>query len=234
MKSESLIEHKQKWHAGIQSELNFWHRYFTTPGIRNRDQYKNRLDPTEPLQPEMIALLPDQEDVHILDVGAGPLTCLGKVDTTRKRNIHITAVDPLAIEYNKILLELDIVPLITTQYCKAEMLVNWFGADYFDMVYCRNALDHSYDPIIAIDQMIQVVKSRHYVFLNHHMNEANRNRYGGLHQWNFNRSTAGDFMIQSRDISVNISEKYRGRHKITTENVDRHRYGHWVTVKIKK
>ena len=51
----------------------------STKGLQMGDNnYGKRFDPDLPLQPRPTDLLPPQTEVHILDVGAGPLTYLGK------------------------------------------------------------------------------------------------------------------------------------------------------------
>jgi len=83
---------KSKWKAGIKSEIRFWDDWFCTKGLQWPDQYRNSFDPNLPLQPRPAALLPPQTEIHILDVGAGPLTFLGKI--YKGKRVTITAVDP--------------------------------------------------------------------------------------------------------------------------------------------
>jgi len=96
-----LLTSESMWKRGIKSELRFWDEYFRTQGLQWPDEYSKRLNSNLQLQPTPASLLPIQQEVHILDVGAGPLIYLGK--TYDSRRISITAVDPLAIEYDKIL-----------------------------------------------------------------------------------------------------------------------------------
>ena len=69
------------WQRGLDGELDHWRRYLTTQGDEWPDEYRTRLDPQAPLADELTALIdvPDGAPVRILDVGAGPLTILGKV-----------------------------------------------------------------------------------------------------------------------------------------------------------
>lgn len=219
-------KHREKWEAGIASELTFWNLYFQRPSLRIQDKYGNRLDPEQPLDEWLAKLLPDTENVRILDVGAGPLTCLGKIDPLNGRKLEIIPVDPLADEYNALLKRLGITPLIPTINGQAENIAEQFYIDTFDLVYSRNALDHSFDPIKAIDQMIAVLKPGRYLVLDHHMNEGITQNYSGLHQWNFRANDNGDFIISSKHIEVNISEKYRGIHDVRTEITK----GNWLVV----
>ena len=55
--------------------------------------------------------------INILDVGASPFTDLGKKHPSKILNI--TAIDPLAHEYDKLLEKYEIVPPIRTIYGEA-------------------------------------------------------------------------------------------------------------------
>ena len=109
-----------KWKAGISSELEFWDKYFKTKGLQWPQAYQDKLNLSLPLQANLVKLLPDREEIYILDVGAGPLTALGK--TCDGRKIHITAVDPLAKQYAQILLKYGIVPPVKTEPLEGENL----------------------------------------------------------------------------------------------------------------
>ncbi len=111
---------KSKWKAGIRSEIQFWDAYFRTKGVQWANDYGSRFDPDLPLQPRPTALLTPETEIHILDVGAGPLTYLGKIHDGK--HVIITAVDPLADEYDRILDKYQIQPLVRTQKLAAEDL----------------------------------------------------------------------------------------------------------------
>src|SRR5205823_466706 len=108
--------------------------------------------------------------VSLADVGAGPLTWLGK--SWPGRTVKIAAVDPLAEHYNRLLGEFGITPPIRTERAEAERLLTALPADHFDLVHARNTLVHSYDPLTAIGQMVAVVKPGGYVVLQHRANEG--------------------------------------------------------------
>jgi SAM-dependent methyltransferase len=220
--------HRHK--GSLLSEIEFWDAYFRTKGLEWPDTYGVRLDPDFPLQPRPAALLPPRSEAHILDVGAGPLTYLGK--TREGMRINITAVDPLAHEYDRILHKYQIIPIIRTQKLAAEELTKRFPSNTFDLVFARNCIDHTYDPERAIVQMIDVVKSGGYVLLEHRPNEATAQNYAGLHQWNFFLSANGDFLISSKSKQVNITEKYSKRCTITCEMVVD--VGDWLITRIQK
>jgi SAM-dependent methyltransferase len=206
---------KLMWKRGITSETQFWDDWFRTKGSRWSADYNNRLDPDFPLQPRAKMLLPLEGEVHILDVGAGPLTVLGK--KADDRVIKITAVDALANEYDKILRKYGVQPVIRTQQLKAEELTKQYSANTFDFCFARNCLDHAYSPEQAVLQMIEVVKRGRYVLLEHHPNEADNADYSGLHHWNFDVSSSGDFLIRSKFSITNMTKKYADLFTISCE-----------------
>lgn len=223
---------KSAWKGGIKSEIGFWDDYFRTKGLRWADTYWIRFDPDFPLQPRVAALLPPRSEVCILDVGAGPLTYLGK--KCEGKHIHITAVDPLADEYDKILDKYHIQPPVRTEKLAAEELTKRFPPNAFDLVVARNCIDHAYNPERAILQMIDVVKSGCYVFLQHRPNEGEKENYAGLHQWNFSLSANGDFLISSKSSVVNMTKKYAELCSMTCEMVHEENDGDWLITRIQK
>lgn len=209
---------KFKWKAGIKSEIQFWDNWFRTKGLRWPGAYRFRLDPNLPLQPRPAALLPPQTEVHILDVGAGPLTVIGK--KCEGKHINITAVDPLADEYDRILDKYHIQSIVRTQKLDAENITKKFPSNTFDLVFACNSIDHTYNPERAILQMIDVVKSGRYVLLEHAVNEAENRNYSSLHQWNFFLSADGDFIIGSKSKKVNMTRNHADLCTITSELMD--------------
>ncbi len=202
-----------KWKAGFAHEIEWWDTYLADKGL------PLRLDPDLPLQKRIAELLPrGKEMAHILDVGAGPLTFVGKRCDGRK--IRITAVDPLAHEYDRLLKSRSIKPLVRTEKLDGERLTSRFSTDFFDLVFARNSIDHSYDPERVVQQMLAVVKPGCYVLMEHHPNEAEHGHYTGLHQWNFSMNNAGEFIIGSEHGQVNMSRKYAHLCRIQCEIID--------------
>lgn len=179
---------EEAWRAAIDGEVGFWVDYLATKGERYPGTYEVRLDPNLPLQPEYVELIhaEDGATVRLLDVGAGPLTFLGRVSD--RWTLEITAVDALGAQYARILDDAGVVPPVRTQTCESEKLTDLLPADSFDLVGARNTLDHSYDPVLAISQMVAVAKPGAPLVLKHHRNEAEREHYHGMHQWNFEAS----------------------------------------------
>lgn len=224
------VSNKMRWRTGIPYERDFWHSYFEKTIIPQGDAYP-RLRTDTALQDRVVSLLPaEQETVRILDVGAGPLTYLGK--TCRGRTICITPVDPLAEQYDRILAEYSITPPVRTTKGEAERLTSQFGENSFDLVYARNCIDHSYDPEMAIGEMIGVCRPNCYVLLEHHPNEGKAGEYSGLHQWDFSVDESGNSIVGSRTRAVNMTEKLNHRCSITCEIL--HGQEEWVIARIRK
>jgi SAM-dependent methyltransferase len=158
------------------------------------------------------------------------LTLLGK--RWPERVVHIAAVDPLADEYNRMLDACGVVPHIRTQRGEVERLSELFAPDQFDLVYMRNALDHSYDPLLGIRQMLSVVKPGGWVYLHHAVNEGENEKYHGMHQWNFT-DEAGEFIMWNHRDRVSVNTALRGQAQVFNERVLQDGED-WITVRIHK
>ena len=120
--------------------------------------------------------------------------------------VRITAVDPLAGEYDSMLAKRGIVPAVRTQEGWAEELDSVFAPDSFDVTHARNCLDHSIDARRAIEQMYAVTKPGGVVYLRHHENEALHQKFRGLHRWNFAIDPRGHMLLSTPGkLTVNLS-----------------------------
>lgn len=150
---------------------------------------------------EIVARSPEAR-VSILDVGAGPVSAVGY--RFPGKSVSLTAVDPLADEYNRLLAKAGVVPPVRTERVDGEGLLEHFGPDRFDLAYSRNALDHAVDPLTIIRNMLGVVRSGGHVILRHVRNEALRQGYVQLHQWNFDERD-GRAVIWRPDQEVDLA-----------------------------
>jgi SAM-dependent methyltransferase len=175
-----------RWRGGLEHELEFWDRWFATKGLDWPDDYRARLGSETSLQPELVALLqpiPDRE-LRLLDIGAGPLTTLGK--RMEGRQLSIVATDALGDQYAKLFERYGVpAPAVRTIACAGEELADRFPPKHFHLVYAQNSLDHSIDPMRIIRGAVRLARSDGYVVLVHYLREAERETYNGLHQWNF-------------------------------------------------
>jgi SAM-dependent methyltransferase len=172
-----------RWASGIPDELAFWQSVL--PQLKTgRPEDHYRLAPDAPVHPHLeqeIAGLARSE-VRILDVGAGPLSGVGK--KSGHARVMLTAVDPLAHGYDRILADLDIEPPVRTSFADGESLTEFFAEDSFDIVVMENSLDHSWDPLQVVAEMLRVARIGGLVLLDHFEREAEIESYQGFHQWN--------------------------------------------------
>lgn len=185
----------ESWSAGIAFELHFWADIARTRGGRWPSDFESRMNPQTPIVPWIAAMAraEGRTDWRVLDVGAGPVTVLGHRPPADLR-IEIVATDPLAAAYARIFDELGLKRPNETGFAPAEELSAFFAPSSFDLVHCRNALDHSFDPMRGIVEMLRVLRVGGRIVLSHHANEAEREGYSGFHQHNFHHA-AGRFVI---------------------------------------
>jgi len=162
----------------------------------------------------------------VLDAGAGPLTMLGKVLDSHE--LEIVPVDPLAAAYRVLLEEHHVVPPVPTIYGHAENLLAAFTENSFDLVYARNSIDHSFDPVRAIRQMLAVARPACFVFLTHARNEGLRMGYQGLHQWNFDLE-GGHLILWNPKRRVDLTREF---HDLAEMHGSLHEG--WVNVRLRK
>lgn len=213
-----FVSSDTRWRLQLPSEVAFWDAYFRTQGMGiYAEHYQLRLDPSAPFLDTLRPYLPVAEPVAVLDVGAGPISPINP--RWPGRTIHVTAVDPLAAEYDRILARYGIIPRVRTVAGDGEMLTEQFPAAPFDLAYAANCLDHSYDPLRAITQMLAVVKPGGWVVLDHNIREGAHQRYRGLHQWDFTERD-GDLWIATRTRApVSVSAHLAGRGTLSARRI---------------
>ena len=197
------------WAGAVDEEITFWRKWFATKGGPWPQDFKFRFDPESSLQESVAKHLTDVgPSVRLLDVGSGPLTMIGK--RWPGHDLEITPVDALADQYDALLAEFSLTPPVRTRKCDTEHLSDEFAPDTFDVAYCRNALDHHYQPLDAIHQMVTVVKPGGTVLLQHSVNEAEREAYSGMHQWNFDWRD-GDCVIWRPGKEWSLQSEFAGQ-----------------------
>ena len=172
----------------FRSELNYWRKlangHNSKPG--SQEAFLRRVRGERVFMKELLGLIDtSKKEIELLDVGAGPCSNLGtgglqNVDLS----INITGIDPLADGYNKILEECGLTPAFPTIYGLGEKLSSFVKADKYDVVYCKNALDHVQDPHATLLEMKKVVAPNGFIYLMGRVNEAVHQDYHQLHQWN--------------------------------------------------
>jgi SAM-dependent methyltransferase len=176
---------REIWDSQLESEMSYWKNEIRRQDSKAwRAEYATRLDPEAPLQAVIAKHIARTVGVNrILDVGSGPLTSINK--KCGFCEISIIAIDPLADFYSEILAKREITPPVRTELGWGERLTEQFGENQFHITYSRNAIDHSYDPIKCVDEMIKVTKKNHYVIVEVNYRAGSLEGWTGLHQWDF-------------------------------------------------
>lgn len=228
MEQKAFADQLFLWSKGIAYELRFWRNWAESRGGRYATDFERRMSGTQPFEAGLANLFPAGQPIDVLDVGAGPISPLGIV--CDRNPLRITATDPLADAYRDILDDCGLVPPIRTDFATAEDLSAFFPRDRFDLVHCRNALDHSLDPMRGIEEMLTVCRPGGFVLLRHHVNEGQREGYSGFHQHNFDEAE-GRFVIWNNESRLDVTAAFAGRATVETKvNPDRS----WIEVMLRK
>jgi len=230
---------REIWESHIQSELNYWKDQLRRQDSEAwRTDYAERLDPAAPLQDVIAKRIDRTIKVNkILDVGSGPLTSINrKCDSCE---VSIIAVDPLAEFFNELMDAKGITPPVRPVTGWGERLAEQFGEDQFDITYSRNAVDHSYDPIKCIDEMIKVTKKGRYVIVEMNERAGTLENWTGLHQWDFfiGRTLPlfqRHLFIEGKAVAaVDVSSHFAGRAEMTSLELTRGSEP-WITLVLRK
>lgn len=197
----------ENWSRGLPAEVIFWDQWLRTGGLSWPHDYQRRLDPNAAFD-NYISLQIDpklrKHSIALLDVGSGPLTDLGYESPDFQ--IRITACDVLADVYNQLMERHGISPIVQPVFATAEDLSAFFDPSSYDIVHCRNALDHCFDPLRGIIEMLRVVRVDGKIILRHRRNEGQQQNYQGLHSFNFD-VRANEFVIWSKEADIVINPK---------------------------
>ena len=150
--------------------------------------FRYRLDERCPFQIEEDLETPDSK---ILDVGSGPYSRLGFWIGDKKADL--TLADPLASVYKTIASKYNIKLPVEPVTGMVELLHLFFDKNQYDLVHMSNSLDHCFNPIWGIFELLYVTKIDGKVILRHNNNEAENGHYNGFHQWNL--TVKGDSFV---------------------------------------
>ena len=173
---------REIWDNSIVHELRHWEYWMTHESIRpHRDA---RMSPEFGFPGAARATLgaPPGAVIKALDLGSGPASTVGT--NWPGRTVTLMRVDPLADEYNELLARHGYAPNIVKGF--GETLLDDVAERDFDFVHSGNALDHAYDPMLCIQNMVAICRPGGWVYFLVFENEAVYENYAGMHQWNFN------------------------------------------------
>ena len=212
------------WSKGLHEEIEFWDRWMATKGLEWPHEFKRRIEGSASISERIIEGLDDPRKAKFLDVGAGPITALGTKYSGEP--IDLICVDPLAPYYRELGRKHDVA--VTVRQAFAEDLTAAFEENTFDRTTCSNALDHSFDPLRGIEEMIRVTKVEGRIFLDHSINEAEFENYTGFHRWNFDEANGKFIIWNAGGQRIDVNAAFEGICSFTV-TIDRERRRHSVT-----
>lgn len=217
-----------QWKRSLDNEKKFWINWISSKGLEWKDDFEQRIDPFFQADKILTGLITKNViRPKVLDVGAGPITSFPKI-LHDGRIVEIVPIDILADDYNAALAEANIIPVIATLPCLAEVLTNSFKHESFDFVYARNTLDHTHNPFLVLEEMLSVAKKGSSIFLAHRKNLAAMENYLGSAIWNIS-SENNQMIIWNQNRRINVSAElsaYAETHVIEGET--------WIDILMKK
>ena len=159
--------------------------------------------------------------VRVLNSGSGPFAPVGltcQFGNSSIYNASVVSADGLARYYFQLYAEtLDHPPPAYPLPCPVEKLTDCFPTEYFHVSHMLNALDHVFDPLLGIKQLLRVTKFGGVVMLRHAENEgANGGFRFGLHQWAFTVKD-GRFIIWNNKQTIDVQESIRGLGRVSAQ-----------------
>lgn len=209
MNYEEYNDYLDAWISGIPSEVKFWKDYMATKGDIYKKTYEKTVMKDKAFELEND--IPSEmygKDVYFADIGSGPFSRCGYV--TDLVNLNFTAIDPLAEVYEQLKKKFQIDNGVIIKPGFVEMLSDVLGENKFDIVHMSNALDHSFDAVYGIYQLLFICKIGGIVILRHAENEAERSQYSGLHQWNLSlHNDKNTFLIWRKNEKYDICNIFK-------------------------
>lgn len=123
------------------------------------------------------SMIGNKKEIVIAELGAGPINTIG--DSWPGVDVKIYASDVLQPEYEKSWQYYNAIPIVPVEYQDFEHLT--YPDEFFDIVHCVNALDHTGDPRQALEEIYRVCKPGGWIYLRHAPDQMKR--YGGMHRW---------------------------------------------------
>lgn len=207
-KYNSMNTLKAKWERGKNNTLRFY---------REKLPWKERqFNHAFPLYPYFGPMIGSKKEVKIADIGSGMFCTIGS--TWPDVKVEVYPSDALAAEFNQILAEARVKVLIPVKKENMENLS--YKDNFFDIVNCCNALDHTTDPIKALSEMYRTTKPGGFIYLRHFPNVGENEGYQGLHIWNIDIDKNGEGIIWNRGTNVRFNDIFNGFRSIRKKEMD--------------
>ena len=225
----SYRKYLDDWLNGMKSEVYFWQQYMETKKSDSPDEWADLISNDRAFGLDEYLT---SDKTKFLDVGSGPFSTCGL--KTIKTELEFHAVDPLAYIYTALKEKKNILSGVTPHFAMVERLDEKFEQNEFDIVHMRNALDHAFNPILGIMQLLSICKIGGKIILCHAKNEAENENYSGFHQWNL-CPIDDEFVIWRPGVKYNVSRMFSDYADVSVNNeTPNESPGHFTVVLIKK
>lgn len=219
-----------RWAANLHEELEFWSYWAESKGAPNPAHHAERTNPATPVQERVVAYGRSlgKTQLEVLDVGSGPLTKVGH-QSPADLQIRVHTCDPLAPAYLQAFSRHGIPIPNPPSFALAEYLSSFYAPASIDVITCNNALDHSFDPIRSLNEMLRVVRLGGLLICSHKRNEGLNAQYHGLHQFNIDTADGRPILWnQGERISIEAGLEVKTKTSIIEESPE------WVHFSITK
>ena len=225
----------QQWMTGIPYELAFWNNMYRWDRTFEGVQAWSRLGKELELEGmDAQAFLSAFDAPVVLDVGCG--LSYAKGDHLRTSEglvpIDVRYVDPLAHFYNQIK-QRHHREMPDIQFGMMEYLTAVADPGTVALVIIHNALDHSANPMKGILSALKVLKTGGCLYLNHHPDEAEAERYKGFHKFNICTDEHNRCIIWNKDERIVVDDVVAPFAEVSTHTLDENGFVVTIITKTK-
>ena len=123
----------------------------------------------------LIPLVEDKKEVKIADIGSGALPKIGQY----LEGVKVTIYSSDRLHFTGTWKKYNTDPQPHVEYQDMEKLT--YSNDFFDIVHCANALDHTRHALAAVKEMIRICKTGGWVYIDCNLDQKDT---GYKHFWN--------------------------------------------------
>lgn len=198
--------------AGFAHEIDFWKWFVKSDRFLHNWVFPEQNPEIRANHPDVAKCFDDfarengDGKLQVLDIGSGALSWIKGIIP----GMNLVACDPLAHEYAKLFDYKN-----HSQRCPMKAFAEDlpFNENTFDIVHCSNALDHTQNPYKAILEMERVCRPGGMILIQGVENEATKQGWKGLHQWNIAVRKAKPLDVQDsemQDVMVVLGKDNQG------------------------
>jgi|SRR3990167_5935846 len=123
----------------------------------------------------LIPLVEDKKEVKVADIGCGPIPKTGQY----LKGVNVTIYSSDKQDFTDTWIKYNIDPPPNVEYQDMEKLS--YPNEFFDIVHCVNALDHTRHALAAVKEMIRICKTGGWVYIDCNLDQKDT---GYKHFWN--------------------------------------------------